>query len=61
MGGEIERELIIEKEKYKVCRTEKKRFFHCRERNQRAELQVVLEGGKRKGKKNKMREKGYEF
>jgi hypothetical protein len=38
MGGEIERELIIENEKYKVCRTEKKKFFHCRERNQRAEL-----------------------
>jgi hypothetical protein len=27
MGGEIERELIIEKEKYKVCRTEKKKVF----------------------------------
>jgi hypothetical protein len=26
-------------------------FFHGRERNQKAELRVVLEGGKRKGKK----------
>jgi hypothetical protein len=27
MGGEIERELIAEREKYKVCRTEKREGF----------------------------------
>jgi len=62
MGGEIGREIIAEREKYEVCRTEKKRFFFIVEREIKGlSFEWCWKKVKERGRRNKMREKGYEF
>jgi len=53
MGGEIERELIIENEKYKVCRTEKKKNFTVEKEIKGLSFKWCWKEVKEKGKKIK--------
>jgi hypothetical protein len=63
MSGEIGREIIVEREKYEVCRTEKRKgFFFIVEREIKGLcFEWFWKEVKERGRRNKMREKGYEF